>query len=233
MKLSILIPVFNEEQTVAALIDRVLAADVGAEKEIIVVDDGSRDGTWDIIARFKDRVTLLRHPANRGKGAALRTALERATGDFIVPQDADLEYAPDNLRFLVETAERRGARIVYGSRRLERANRQYSSLSFLLGGIFVTWVANAIYRLHLTDEPTCYKMFDRNLLRRMDLECDGFEFCSEVTSKAARMGEPIIEVPIFYYPRKKSEGKKIRARDGLIAVRTLIRFARWRPRPAE
>lgn len=230
MRLSILIPVYNEERTISALLDRVLATDVGAEKEIIVVDDGSRDRTGEIIDRYRDRAVVIHHPANRGKGAALRTALARATGDFVVPQDADLEYDPADLKRLLETARDRGVKIVYGSRRLRKTNRQYSSLAFFLGGILVTWIANGIFGLRLTDEPTCYKMIDRNLVNRMDLECDGFEFCSEVTSKAARMREPIIEVPILYHPRKTNEGKKIRARDGWIAIRTFVRYARWNPR---
>jgi glycosyltransferase involved in cell wall biosynthesis len=233
LKLSILIPAYNEERTISALLDRVLSADVGAEKEIIVVDDGSRDRTGEIIDRYRDRAVVIHHPANRGKGAALRTAIARATGDFVVPQDADLEYDPKDLRLLLETARGRGAKIVYGSRRLLKTNRQYSSLAFFLGGILVTWVANAIFGLRLTDEPTCYKLIDRDLILRMDLECDGFEFCSEVTSKAARMKEPIVEVPILYYPRKTTEGKKIKARDGLIAIRTFVRYVRWHPRPTE
>ncbi len=230
MKLSILIPVYNEEKTIAPLLDQVLATNVGAEKEIIVVDDGSRDRTAEIIDRYRDRVVVIHHPANRGKGAALRTALARATGDFVVPQDADLEYDPVDLKRLLDVARERGVKIVYGSRRLMKTNRQYSSLAFFLGGILVTWIANGIFGLRLTDEPTCYKLIDRSIINRMDLECDGFEFCSEVTSKAARMREPIIEVPIAYHPRKTNEGKKIKARDGWIAIRTFVRYARWSPR---
>ncbi len=229
MKLSILVPVYNEERTLAEILDRVLAVDLAAEKEVIVVDDASTDGTAAVLSRYSDRVTVVRHERNRGKGAALRTALRHATGDYVVPQDADLEYEPADLSSLLAAARERGARVVYGSRRLHRANKQYSALSFYLGGILVTWVANLLYGLRLTDEPTCYKLVDRTLIEAMDLQCERFEFCAEVTAKAARMKESILEVPISYRPRHMDEGKKIGARDGLETIQTLIRYLRWRP----
>lgn len=229
MRLSILVPVYNEERTLAALLDRVLEVDLGVEKEIVVVDDASTDRTPEILAAYATRVRVLRHPRNRGKGAALRTALAHATGAFVVPQDADLEYEPADLRLLLETARSRGAKVVYGSRRLHRANRQYSALAFYLGGVLVTWAANLLFRLRLTDEPTCYKLVDRALIERMELACERFEFCAEVTAKAARLGEPIVEVPILYRPRHMSEGKKIRARDGWETLQTLWRYRRWHP----
>jgi dolichol-phosphate mannosyltransferase len=230
MKLSILIPVYNEEQTVASLLDRVLAVDVGAQKEIIVVDDASCDGTSAVLERYRDRVTLVRHEHNRGKGAAIRTALARATGDYVVPQDADLEYEPADLARLLATARSGGHLIVYGSRRLSPENRHYSSRAFYLGGVLVTWISNLLYGLRLTDEATCYKLIDRELIGRMELVCERFEFCPEVTAKAARLGVPIVEVPITYRPRPVSAGKKIRARDGVEAIATLLRYWRWRPR---
>lgn len=231
MRLSILVPVYNEERTIAAILDRVLEVDLGVEKEIIVVDDASTDNTAGVLERYADRVCLLRHERNRGKGAALRTALERATGDFVVPQDADLEYEPADLARLLEAARATGARIVYGSRRKNRENRQYSALTFYLGGVLVTWAANLIFGLRLTDEPTCYKLVDRGVIGRMNLECERFEFCAEVTAKAARLGERIVEVPILYRPRHLDEGKKIRARDGLETLTTLWRYRRWHPSP--
>lgn len=230
MKLSILIPVYNEERTIADLLDRVLAVDVGAEKEIIAVDDASTDRTYEVLARYQDRVCVVRHERNRGKGAALRTALQHATGDFVVPQDADLEYEPADLKRLIETARERGVRVVYGSRRLHKANKQYSALTFYLGGMLVTWVANLLYGLRLTDEATCYKLVDRKVIQRMDLECERFEFCAEVTAKAARMRERIVEIPIIYRPRHMDEGKKIRAKDGIETILTLWKYRRWRPR---
>lgn len=230
MKVSILIPVFNEERTIADLLDRVLAADLGAEREIIVVDDASTDGTLAILDRYSDRISLFRHDANRGKGAGIRTALLHATGEFVIPQDADLEYDPADIAKLLATARAERLRVVYGSRRLNRKNRRYSALSFYLGGVLVTWVANLVYRIRLTDEPTCYKLVDRELIGKMELECERFEFCAEVTAKAARMGERIVEIPIAYYPRHMNEGKKIRARDGWETVRTLWRYRNWQPR---
>jgi len=192
-----------------------LATEVGAEKEILVVDDASTDKTSSILEPYRDRVVLLRHERNQGKGAALRTALARATGDFVIPQDADLEYDPADIGGLLSAARERGLRVVYGSRRLKKSNRRYSALSFYLGGVLVTWAANLLYRLRLTDEPTCYKLVDRRLILAMDLSCDRFEFCAEVTAKAARMGEEIVEIPISYNPRHLSEGRKsARAMDG-------------------
>ena len=230
MKLSILIPVYNEERTIADLLDLVLAADLGVEKEVIAVDDASTDGTSAILERYRDRVLVVRHERNRGKGAALRTALEHATGDFVVPQDADLEYEPADLKRLLETARDRGVRVVYGSRRLHEANKQYSALTFYLGGVLVTWVANLLYGLRLTDEATCYKLLDRRLVEAMELECERFEFCAEVTAKAARLRERIVEIPILYHPRHMNEGKKIRAKDGVETILTLWKYRRWRPR---
>jgi glycosyltransferase involved in cell wall biosynthesis len=230
VKLSILIPVYNEEGTIAELLDLVLATDVGAEKEVIVVDDASTDRTRDVLERYRDRALVIHHERNRGKGAALRTALRHATGDYVVPQDADLEYVPDDLKRLLDAARERGVRVVYGSRRLHRENKQYSALTFYLGGVLVTWVANVLYRLRLTDEPTCYKLVDRRVIETMDLECERFEFCAEVTAKAARLKEPILEIPIRYRPRHRNEGKKIRARDGIETILTLWKYRRWRPR---
>jgi len=229
LKLSILIPVYNEERTVAALLDRVLEVEMGVEKEIIVVDDASTDGTDAVLRPYHARVRLLRHEKNRGKGAAIRTALEHATGDFVVPQDADLEYEPADIALLVQTAKAQNSKIVYGSRRLRKENKRYSALSFYLGGILVTWVANLIYGIRLTDEPTCYKLVERNLIERMDLECERFEFCAEVTGKAARLGEEILEVPVIYRPRPVADGKKIRAKDGIETIQTLWRYRGWRP----
>jgi dolichol-phosphate mannosyltransferase len=229
LKLSILIPVYNEERTLADLLDLVLATDVGAEKEVIAVDDASTDRTHEILERYRDRVLVVRHERNRGKGAALRTALEHATGDFVVPQDADLEYEPADLKRLLETARDRGVRVVYGSRRLHKANKQYSALAFYLGGVLVTWVANILYGLRLTDEATCYKLVDRKLFEAMELECERFEFCAEVTAKAARLKERIVEIPIVYRPRHMNEGKKIRAKDGIETILTLWKYRKWRP----
>jgi glycosyltransferase involved in cell wall biosynthesis len=230
VKLSILIPVYNESRTLSTLLDRTLQVDIGAEKEIIVVDDASTDGTAEILESYRNQIIVIRHAHNRGKGAALRTALGHATGQYIVPQDADLEYDPADLARLLEAARTTGRKVVYGSRRLNPENRRQASLAFYLGGILVTWMANLLYGLRLADEATCYKLIDRQLLESMDLQCERFEFCPEVTAKAARMGHPILEIPITYRPRSRNEGKKIRGSDGLQAIHTLIRYIRWCPR---
>ncbi len=197
---------------------------------MIVVDDASTDSTPAILDRYAGRILAVRHDRNRGKGAAMRTALALATGDFVVPQDADLEYEPADLKSLLTAAREHGVQVVYGSRRLHKANNQYSALSFYLGGMLVTRIANVLYGLRLTDEPTCYKLIERGLIGKMELECERFEFCAEVTAKAARLKEKIVEVPILYRPRPHSEGKKIRARDGWETIVTLVKYLRWNPR---
>jgi len=222
VRLSVLIPVYNEGATIVELVRRVRA--VPLDLEVILVDDGSTDGTRDLLDHLPvDR--LLLHDRNRGKGAAVRTALAAATGDVVVVQDGDLEYDPNDLVPMLKRIEQ-GAPVVYGSRIL--GGNPMSHLSFYLGGRLLSWLANRWYGLTITDEPTCYKMMRREVLLGLELVCEGFEFCPEVTAKLARRGHPIVEIPIRYQPRRLAEGKKIRARDGWIAIRTLWRYRRWR-----
>ena len=222
MKLSIIIPAYNEEKTILETIHRVEAADLGVEKEIIVVDDGSTDRTREVIASVAGIKKILQKK-NQGKGAALRAGFTAATGDYIVIQDADLEYNPDDLRLMVAEAER-GARVVYGSRRLGRKKNPKAGLSYYAGGVLLSWLTNLLYGSRISDEPTCYKMFRRDLIQGLSLKCAGFEFCPEVTAKVLRRGEKIIEVPISYSPRSRREGKKINWRDGAVAVWTLVKY---------
>lgn len=228
-KLSIIIPVYNEKDSVKSLIDRVKAVRLinEIEKEIIVVDDGSTDGTRQILHNLKDCKVFLQEE-NRGKGYAIRTGLRYATGDFTIIQDADLEYDPKDYNLLIAAVMKYRVKAVYGSRRLLKKNAKYSGVSFYLGGLFVTWAANLIYNLKLTDEPTCYKLVETDLLKSMNLECTGFEFCPEVTAKLAINEEPIVEVPINYYPRGVESGKKIKWIDGWIAIKTLWRYKKLR-----
>lgn len=221
MKLSVLVPVLNEEKSIQAVLDRVLA--VAVEKEVIVVDDGSTDGTWDALQPYASRSKLLRHPNNRGKGAAIRTALPHVTGDIVITQDADLEYDPEDYPSLIQPILEGRADVVYGSRLLHGKSPS-AGLSFYLGGRFLTWLANRLYGLRITDEPTGYKVFRTEVIRRLPLKSEGFEFCPEVTALVALSGIPIVEVPISYHPRSVAEGKKIRWRDGWIAIRTLLRY---------
>ena len=225
-KLSVVIPVYNEAATVAHVIERVLDVELEEiEREIIVVNDGSTDETEDILAqvarRWPDEVKVINHEKNRGKGAAIRTALEHVTGDIFITQDADLEYDPREYPRLLAPFEDPNVRVVYGSRNLRNNPRSY--WRFYWGGRLVSWAANLLYGSDLTDEATGYKLFRTALLRRLDLQADGFAFCPEVTSKLLRRNIEIHEVPISYHPRGLEEGKKINWRDGLVAVWVLLK----------
>ncbi len=226
MKLSVVIPAYNEERTIDALLDRVLALDLTPDtKEIIVVVDGSSDGTFCVLERYASRVTILRHEKNRGKGAAVRTGFAKATGDFVVVQDADLEYDPEDFRDMLQYAREKNASVVYGSRQLpykKRAHRR-GAWYYYLGGLSLTLFTNLLYGTRLTDEPTCYKMVHRDVLKKLTLTSEGFEFCPEITAKIARLKIPIHEVPIFYAPRSVEEGKKIKLSDWFVAVWTLVK----------
>jgi len=220
-------PVFNEADTVIPILEKVLSAEL--PKEVIIVDDGSTDGSYELVAEFAQthpEVSVFQHRRNRGKGAAIRTALRHATGEVVVIQDADLEYDPGDFVRLLEPIRSCRADVVYGSR--VRGENPMSYLRYYLGGRLLSLVASLLYGRWVTDEPTCYKMVRRDLLTRIDLESDGFDFCPEVTAKLLRRGARYREVPIRYYPRSIGEGKKIRTRDGVLAVWTLLklRFAR-------
>ncbi|TSC87217.1 MAG: glycosyl transferase 2 [Parcubacteria group bacterium Gr01-1014_8] len=224
MRLSIIIPAYNEARTIGTLIERVQSVQLeGYEKEIIVVDDGSKDETSAIAKR--SGVIVVVHPKNRGKGAAVRTGFEKATGKYVVVQDADLEYDPNDFRAMLRCAKEKGAQVIYGSRRLPRANEKPNrgAWYFYAGGLLLTILTNILYRTRITDEPTCYKMIHRDVLKKIRLTAEGFEFCPEITAKIARLGIPIYEVPISYAPRSVAEGKKIRLRDWFIAVWTLLK----------
>jgi len=226
-KLSVLVPLYNEADTVIPILEKVLAVDV--PKEVIVVDDGSTDGSYELATEFAQGyrdVKVFRHPENRGKGAAIRTALSQATGEVVVIQDADLEYDPQDFPRLLEPILRGEADVVYGSR--VRARNPISYRRYYLGGRLLSLVASLLYGRWITDEPTCYKMIRRDVLAQVELECTGFEFCPEVTAKLLRRGARYREVPIRYYPRSISEGKKIRAWDGLVAIYTLLRLRFFR-----
>lgn len=224
--LSIVIPVYNEKNTIVELLNRIRAVDLDiVKKQIIIVDDGSTDGTRDLLALQSDCMVVLQ-PKNSGKGAALRRGFEEATGTWVLVQDADLEYDPEDYKKLLAVAEKDNAPVVYGSRLLGRrlCAIKTSGVFFLLGGYALTLLTNILYRTKLTDEPTCYKLFRRSVLESVTLTCSRFEFCPEVTAKIARQHIPIVEVPISYHPRSAEEGKKIRLSDGWEAIITLIKY---------
>ena len=227
--LSIIIPAYNEEQTIRKLLDKVCAVTLieGISKEILVIDDGSSDSTNDIVAEYVSslgvkNIRLISKERNQGKGAALRKGIEVATGDFIIIQDADLEYDPEDYNLLLPHLLN-GEKVVYGSRFLRKENK-HSYQSFYYGGLLVTFFTNLLFLQKLTDEPTCYKAFETNFLKSIPLKCTGFEFCPEVTAKTAKKGIKIKEVPIHYYPRSIEQGKKIKWTDGLDALWTLLKY---------
>jgi glycosyltransferase involved in cell wall biosynthesis len=223
-KLSIIIPVFNEEATLEEIVNRVRAT--GLAGEIIVVDDGSSDSSPAILTRLQNGLEpplqILRHPQNRGKGAAIRTGLAAVTGDLVLVQDADLEYDPADYPVLLAPFADPAVETVYGSRNLRRNPR--SNFAFYWGGRLLSWITNWLYGSSITDEATGYKVVKTDLLRQIRLETDGFDFCPEVTGKLLQRGVAIHEVPISYYPRSRDEGKKIQWYDGLIAIWTLAKY---------
>jgi len=222
MKLSVIMPVYNERTTIAEIVRRVLAVEL--PKELIIVDDGSTDGTRELLRQIPAEVaTVLFHERNLGKGAAIRTALERVTGEIVIIQDADLECDPNDYPALVRPIVEGTASVVFGSRVLRPDNpRLY--LSFYLGGRLLSLIANLLYGIRITDEPCCYKVFRREVIKGLSLECRRFEFDPEVTAKIARRGIPIYEVPIRYTPRTIAEGKKMSWTDGLYAVWILVKY---------
>jgi glycosyltransferase involved in cell wall biosynthesis len=227
MKLSVIIPVYNERESIREVIGKVFAAPF--EKEIIVVDDGSGDGTREILKEFGDRVILIFHKWNKGKGASIRSALREVTGDVVIIQDADLEYDPGEFAGLLKPILSGETDVVYGSRNLARDKKgkhknPVSSLSFYWGGIFLSKLTNFLYGVRITDESTGYKVFRTEVIKNLDLRCNGFEFCPEVTAKLCRKGYRIKEVPISYNPRGFEQGKKIGWMDGWTAVLTLLKY---------
>ncbi|MDI7277274.1 MAG: glycosyltransferase family 2 protein [Anaerolineae bacterium] len=222
MKLSVLVPVYNEEQGVAELIRRVAAVPV--EKEIIVVDDCSADRTPEILEALRNEIPglrIIRHGVNRGKGAGIRTAMAAATGDCLVIQDGDLEYDPAELPRLLQPIIEGRAKVVYGVRSLAGQRPHVR-----LGNLLLTWVTNRLYGLHIHDMETCYKMMRAEVVRGLHMECQRFDFDPEITAKIARRGYAIHEVPISYRPRK--EKKLSPWRDGLPALRALWRYRKWK-----
>jgi len=225
MRLSIIIPVYNEKNTILKILSKIDGVFLGdIEKEIIVVDDGSDDGTREILNNLTGKYKIIFHEKNQGKGMAIRTGLKYTSGDWIIIQDADLEYDPNDYIKLLNFAKENNAQAVYGSRTSNLKRGVMSGLIYALGGLFVTFLTNILYKTNLTDEATCYKLFKTDLIKNIPLNCERFEFCPEITAKVAKRGIKIFEIPINYYPRHKKEGKKINWKDGLEAIWTLIKY---------
>jgi glycosyltransferase involved in cell wall biosynthesis len=224
-KLSVVVPVFNERNTLVEILRRMRAVDLqdGIEKEIIVVDDGSDDGTRDVLKQLGDStVRVVMHDENRGKGAAVRTGLRHATGEYVLVQDADLEYDPEDWPRLLAPVLRGRARVVYGSRFTgERRNMLFLHW---IGNRFLSLTTNVLYNTTLSDMETCYKLVDRTLLEDMTLRADQFDIEPEITAKILKRGVRIYEVPISYAGREFDEGKKITWRDGFAALWTLVKY---------
>lgn len=229
MKVSIVVPVYNEAATIGEVLDQLAGVDLGAglDKEIIVVDDGSTDRTAAVIGAHGGPIVRERLAVNLGKGAALRHGFSVATGDVIVVQDADLELSPVVIRRLVEPVLAGRADAVYGSRFLEAPERV--PWHRRLANRILTTLTNVLYGTSLTDMETAHKAIRRDCLARLGLEANRFEIEVELTAKLARCGARFVEVASPYEPRRRDEGKKIRWQDGVIALRTLWRYRRWTP----
>jgi glycosyltransferase involved in cell wall biosynthesis len=224
--LSVLIPVYNEAQTLAELVQRL--EQISIIRQIVVVDDGSRDETPQIVKRLSDegRVVAYYHKRNYGKGAALRQALELAKEDYLIIQDADLEYDPQDFYSMARIVQETGAMVVYGSRFLS-IRRTGMIWTHYLGNRFLTTLFNLLYGQKLTDMETCYKLFRTDLLRKLKIDNDRFDIDPELTAKIVRCGQKIYEVPVSYAGRPYLAGKKIRPKDALSAIKTLWNYRLW------
>ena len=227
MKLSIVIPVYNEENTIDSVLENVMKVDLeklGISKEIIVVNDGSNDRTGEILDKWKNRVVLLEHRHNSGKGASINTALEKATGDWVIVQDADLEYDPQEYQRLLNPKILNKADIVYGSRFI--GSRPHRVLFFwhFMGNRLITLLCNLFANLNLSDVETGFKLFRKEAINSIELKEKDFGFEVEVTLKLAKKKCRFYEVGISYYGRDFSEGKKIHWTDGIRALYLIFKY---------
>ena len=225
--LSVVMPAYNEERTIEAVLERVRAVPVVSQ--VVVVDDCSSDSTRALLTRYATQMPpgapslcVVSHVTNQGKGAAIRTGLARASGDVVVIQDADLEYEPEQFLPMLELLARENAAVVYGSR--FRGSVTGMRLPNLIANKILTFLANVLFGAKITDEATCYKMFRRSALTDLPLRAQRFDFCPEVTAKLLRRGHRILEVPIRYRARSAQEGKKIRWTDGIQAIWAIIKY---------
>ena len=227
IKLTIIIPVYNEIKTIEKLINKILKLNI--KKQLVVVDDGSSDGTELILKKFKKKIDkLIVHNKNLGKGAAIKSGQKFAKGKYTGIQDADLEYDPKDLVRIVSEMEKKNYKIMYGSRVLNKSmfknTKNFTHIIRIWGNIFLTKISNFLNRQNLTDAHTCYKVFDSKIFKKIKLEEKGFSFCPEITTKISLMKINIKEFPINYMGRTYEEGKKITAFDGLDALYVLVKY---------
>ena len=228
MKLTVIIPVYNEINSIEILLKKVI--EVKVKKQIIVVDDLSTDGTRAIIIKkFKNIIdTLILHETNQGKGAAIRSAQKYVEGDYVIIQDADLEYDPNQYPIFIDEIVKNNYKVLYGSRVLKKDKfsnvQNFSHKVRIWGNFILTYISNLINNQNLTDAHTCYKMIEANIFKSISLKEDGFAFCPEINTKISNMGIIINEIPINYHGRSYKQGKKIVASDGIKAIWTLIKY---------
>ncbi len=231
MKLSIVIPVYNEQNTLEKIIKKVLSVKLplGVLKEIIIVNDGSTDDTLKILKKIKSKsIKIFHHTTNQGKGAAIRTGFSKVSGDFVIIQDADLEYDPQDFNRLLSPILNKRARVIYGTRLknypLKLFGKDKTPMpSHWFGNKFLTLFTNILYRSNLTDMETCYKLFTKDVIKNLQLTSQRFEIEPEITAKLLKSKIKILEIPIKVNPRTKAQGKKITWKDGFIAVYTLLK----------
>ena len=227
MKLTVIIPAYNEINTMQVLLEKIFKIKI--DKQIIIVDDNSKDGTRDVILNYKEKVSkIILHDYNKGKGAAIQSAQKYVEGDYVIIQDADLEYDPNDYYNLISEIEKKKCKVIYGSRVLKNKKfnniQNFSHRLRIIGNIFLTKLSNLINKQRLTDAHTCYKLFDGKLFKSIKLEERGFSFCPEITTKISLLKIEIFEMPINYDGRTYEQGKKIAANDGLKAIWTLFKY---------
>ena len=224
-KVSVVIPVYNEKDTILELLNIVENSNFcGLEKEIIIVDDASYDGTKEILQNLQDKYKIYFHQKNKGKGAGIRTAFEQATGDYVVIQDADLEYSPSDYDKLLPLLINKEMDVVYGSRFMNKDNLKNFMLKNKIANMFLTFLTNILYGSAITDMETCYKAFKIDVIKNIKIKSDRFNFEPEITAKVLKNNYKLKEIPIQYNGRGHEEGKKIGWKDGLQAVFTLIKY---------
>ena len=220
-RLSVIMPCYNEEKTIYEIIKKI--NNVKINKEIIIVNDGSTDQTSNMLKKIKQKnIKIIENPKNEGRANAIKKAIEKASGNIIILQDADLEYDPEDYYKIIEPINNGESQIVFGSRYLER--KKWKMNRYLLCTKILNILANVLYKTNLTDQATCYKAFNINIIKDLKIKSKRFEFDSEFVAKVSKKGYRIKEVPISYYPRTTKEGKKVKFRDGLEAIYTIIKY---------